>query len=45
VAGQLVCSLGLDHFGAMGVPQQPLTVGRAAGAAMIVAGMLLVKYL
>ncbi len=45
VAGQVVCSLGLDHFGAMGVPEQPLTAGRALGAAMIVAGMLLVKYL
>jgi len=45
VAGQVVCSLGLDHFGAMGVLEQPLTAGRALGAAMIVAGMLLVKYL
>lgn len=45
VAGQVVCSLGIDHFGAMGVPQQSLTVGRALGAAMIIAGMLLVKYL
>lgn len=44
VAGQLLCSLALDHFGLMNVPQQPLTAARMLGAALVFAGVLLVKY-
>jgi transporter family-2 protein len=44
VAGQLICSLALDHFGLMNLPQQGLTVGRAIGAAMVFAGVVLVRY-
>jgi transporter family-2 protein len=44
VAGQLVCSLALDHFGLMNLPQQQLTLGRFAGAALVFAGVVLVKY-
>jgi transporter family-2 protein len=44
VAGQLICSLLLDHFGLMNLPQQGLTVGRILGATMVFAGVLLVKY-
>lgn len=44
VAGQLFCSLALDHFGLMNVPQQPLTAARLLGAALVFAGVLLVKY-
>ena len=44
VAGQLICSLVLDHFGLMNLPQQALTTGRIIGAAMVFAGVLLVKY-
>lgn len=43
VAGQLLISLFLDHFGALGVPQQPLSLGRAAGVALVIAGVLLVR--
>jgi transporter family-2 protein len=42
VGGQLACSLLLDHFGVMDVPQQTLSVGRAIGAAMVFGGVLLV---
>lgn len=45
VAGQLFCSLLLDHFGLMDVPRQALTAGRLLGVAMLFAGVLLVKYL
>ncbi|MEO1990676.1 MAG: DMT family transporter [Pirellulales bacterium] len=45
VTGQVVCSLGLDHFGALGIPQQSITLGKTLGAGMIITGMLLVKYL
>ena len=44
VGGQLICSLALDHFGLMNVPQQGLTGSRIAGAAMVFAGVLLVRY-
>lgn len=44
VAGQLISSLVLDHFGLMNVPQQPLTAARLLGAALVFAGVLLVKY-
>ncbi|WP_339915728.1 DMT family transporter [uncultured Brevundimonas sp.] len=43
VAGQLLLSLVLDHFGVMGVPKQPLNLGRAAGVALVLIGVLLVR--
>jgi transporter family-2 protein len=45
VAGQLICSLALDHFALMGLPEQVLTPGRVFGAVLVVAGVLCVKYL
>jgi transporter family-2 protein len=44
VGGQLLCSLLLDHFGLMNVPQQGLSPGRLVGAAMVFAGVLLVTH-
>ncbi|MFM9195073.1 MAG: DMT family transporter [Planctomycetia bacterium] len=44
VAGQLVCSLLLDHFGLMDLPRQGLTAGRILGAALVFGGVLLVKF-
>lgn len=43
VAGQLMLSLVLDHFGVMGVPKQPLNLSRVAGVALVLAGVLLVR--
>jgi transporter family-2 protein len=43
VAGQLLISLMLDHFGAFGVPVQPLNLGRIAGVALVIAGVLMVR--
>lgn len=43
VAGQLLLSVVLDHFGAMGMPKQPISWGRVAGVAMVVAGVLMVR--
>ena len=45
VGGQLFCSLLLDHFAIMGLNEQPLTTGRVFGAALVVAGVLCIKYL
>lgn len=44
VAGQLVFSLVLDHFGLMNLPQQQVTIGRILGAMLVFGGVLLVKY-
>ncbi|MBU1271481.1 MAG: DMT family transporter [Alphaproteobacteria bacterium] len=43
VGGQLLLSLILDHFGALGVPRQPLNLGRIAGVGLVLAGVLLVR--
>lgn len=43
VAGQLILSLALDHFGAFGVPKQPLNLTRVAGVALVLAGVILVR--
>jgi transporter family-2 protein len=43
VTGQLLLSLALDHFGVLGVPKQPLNLGRVAGVALVLAGVLLVR--
>ncbi len=45
VAGQLVFSMLLDHFGLMHLPQQSITPGRLLGAVLVFAGVLAVKYL
>jgi transporter family-2 protein len=43
VAGQLLLSIVLDHFGAMGMPKQPISWGRIAGVLMVVGGVLMVR--
>jgi transporter family-2 protein len=45
VGGQLVCSVFLDHYGLMGLPEQPITATRVVGVALVVAGVVCVKYL
>lgn len=45
VGGQLLCSLLLDHFALMGLDEQPVTPGRLLGAALVVTGVLCIKYL
>ncbi|AJC22459.1 DMT family transporter [Pandoraea pulmonicola] len=44
VAGQVVASLVIDHFGLMGLGVKPANVMRIAGVALIVAGMLVVQW-
>ena len=45
VAGQMTTSIALDHMGAFGFPARPVTVGRLAGGALIVAGVVLLRRL
>jgi transporter family-2 protein len=44
VGGQLLCSVLLDHFALMGLPQQSITPGRVLGAILVVAGVVCIKY-
>lgn len=43
VAGQMVSSLLIDHFGLMGLPEKPVNLGRLLGLALILGGMVLVQ--
>lgn len=43
LVGQLVMALALDHFGAFGNPQHALSLGRAAGLGLMVAGIVAIK--
>jgi bacterial/archaeal transporter family-2 protein len=45
VGGQLVCSVVLDHFALMGLPEAPITPGRVLGVLMVVGGVVCIKYL
>ena len=43
IAGQLAAAVLLDHFGAMGLPRQPIGLSRIAGLLLIVAGVVLIR--
>lgn len=43
IAGQIVAALLLDHYGALGLPKEPINLGRIAGALLVVAGVILVR--
>jgi transporter family-2 protein len=43
IGGQLVASLAIDHFGALGVPRHAVNPGRIAGVLLVLAGVYLVR--
>jgi transporter family-2 protein len=43
LAGQMVASLALDHFGILGYPVHPASIGRIIGIVMIAGGVILVR--
>ena len=43
IAGQIAMALWLDHHGALGLPQTPVSTTRALGALLVVAGVVLVR--
>ena len=43
VAGQMLCSLAFDHFGLLGLPVQPASLIRLAGAACLILGVVLIR--
>jgi len=45
IAGQVVASLALDHFGLLNLAVREISLGRLSGAVLVVAGALMVRYL
>ena len=43
VAGQMILTLAIDHFGLLGVPVRPMTLARVAGVALVIAGVIIVR--
>lgn len=43
IAGQIAMALLLDHFGALGLPRDPISIGRVAGALLVIGGVILVR--
>jgi transporter family-2 protein len=43
IAGQIAIALLLDQFGALGLPREPINLGRIAGALLVIAGVVLVR--
>jgi len=44
LAGQVVASLALDHFGMFGLVERQMTVSRGIGALLLVAGVVLIQF-
>jgi transporter family-2 protein len=43
VAGQMLASVAIDHYGLFGVPLRPVNAARGLGAALLVAGVVLLR--
>jgi len=44
VVGQMIGSIAFDHYGALGAPVRPFTPSKAAGAALLLAGIALIRF-
>ncbi len=43
VAGQMIASVLLDHFGALGLARRPLDFSRTLGIALVIGGVMLIR--
>lgn len=43
VLGQMLGALAFDHYGLLGVPENPVSFTRLAGAALLIAGVVLIR--
>jgi len=43
IAGQMLVTLIIDHFGVLGVPEKPLNLMRVLGATLITIGVVLIR--
>jgi transporter family-2 protein len=44
LAGQVIASMVLDHFGLFGLVEKQLTVSRALGAVLLIGGVVLIQF-
>lgn len=44
LAGQVVASLVLDHFGGFGLVERPVTFTRLAGAVLLIVGVVVIQF-
>ncbi|WP_157505423.1 DMT family transporter [Geminicoccus roseus] len=44
IAGQLIASIVIDHFGLLGVPHHPVDLPRLIGVAMLVGGVVMIRW-
>jgi bacterial/archaeal transporter family-2 protein len=44
ITGQLTTALILDHYGVLGFPVHPISLARAAGAVLLILGVVLIRY-
>jgi transporter family-2 protein len=44
VVGQMLGALVFDHFALLGVPENPISLTRLAGAALLIAGVVLIRF-
>jgi transporter family-2 protein len=45
IAGQVIASLAVDHFGLLNLAVREISLGRLTGAVLVVGGALMVRYL
>ncbi len=43
IAGQIITALAIDHFGALGLMREPVSLVKVLGAALVLAGVVLVR--
>jgi len=43
LAGHVIASIAIDHFGLLGVPVQPASIPRLLGALLIIVGVAIVQ--
>jgi transporter family-2 protein len=43
VAGQMCAAVVMDHFGVFGLAQQPISISRLVGMALVIAGVVFIK--
>ena len=43
IASRLLTAVAIDHWGAFGVPQHPMSGGRAIGTALVIVGAVIVR--
>lgn len=43
IAGQMLMSLIMDHYGLLGMEVKPISLGRVAGVVLVIAGVVLIR--